>query len=60
MDVGRRLLERLEDPVGRLVVEVSARSITNTRRRASNGVRAAAAITGWATSRESISCTPLG
>src|SRR4051794_17360004 len=39
---------------------VSARSRTNTRWEASNGVWAAAATTDWATSRRSISCAPLG
>ncbi len=38
----------------------SARSITNTRRRDSNGVLAAAAITGSSMSETSISCAPLG
>ena len=39
---------------------VSARSSTNTRRADSNGVIAAAAITGCSTSPTSISCAPLG
>ena len=53
---GGRLLERLEHPVGRLRrSSSSARSMTNTRRRASNGVRAAAATTGSSMSPTSIS-----
>jgi hypothetical protein len=39
---------------------VSTRSITNTRRRDSNGVRAAAATTGSSMSETSISAAPLG
>ena len=39
---------------------VSARSSTNTRWRASNGVRDAADTTASPTSRRSISCAPLG
>ena len=39
---------------------VSARSSTNTRWRASNGVREAAETTASSTSRRSISCAPLG
>ena len=39
---------------------VSARSMTNTRRRASNGVRVAAATTGSSMSATSISAAPLG
>ena len=39
---------------------VSARSMTNTRRRASNGVRVAAATTGSSMSETSISAAPLG
>ena len=38
----------------------SARSITNTRRRASNGVWLAAATTAWSMSETSISAAPLG
>jgi hypothetical protein len=41
-------------------ISVSARSSTNTRRAASNGVIAAAAITGSSTSPTSISWAPLG
>ena len=39
---------------------VSARSITNTRREASNGVRVAAATTASSTSETSSSCAPEG
>ena len=39
---------------------VSARSSTNTRRVASNGVRAAAATTGPSTSSTRMTCAPLG
>ena len=39
---------------------VSARSMTNTRRCASNGVRVAAATTGSSMSETSISAAPLG
>ncbi len=39
---------------------VSTRSSTNTRRRASNGVRVAAFTTGPSTSSTRITCAPLG
>ncbi len=58
---GRGLLERLQQPVRRLLVQRLRRSRSRTRAaRDSNGVRVAAATTGSSMSLTSISAAPLG
>ncbi len=57
---GGRLLERLEHRLAAWSLSSSARSMTNTRRCASNGVRDAAETTAWSMSPTRIPALELG